>query len=87
MQQPDSAVAAYEALATVPDPTPGGRQLFLARALRRLGELYEAKGDRTKAADYYSRFIDLWREADPDLQPQVAKVKQRLAEVTGEPKS
>jgi tetratricopeptide (TPR) repeat protein len=87
LQQPDSALAAYEALVTVPSPGAFGRPLNLAPALRRLGELYETKGNRTKAADYYTRFIDLWREADPDLQPRVAKVKQRLAEVVGEPKS
>jgi serine/threonine-protein kinase len=53
---------------------------------RRLGELYEEKGDREKAANYYQEFIDLWRDADADLQPQVADVKKKLAKVAGEPK-
>jgi hypothetical protein len=44
------------------------------------------RGDRAKAAEYYQKYIDLRREADPSLQPQVAEVKQKLAEVAGEKK-
>jgi tetratricopeptide (TPR) repeat protein/TolB-like protein len=50
-----------------------------APSARRLGELYEAKGDRAKAAHYYQMFVDLWKNAEPALQPQVADVKRRLA--------
>ena len=56
----------------------------LARVLRRTGELYEARGDRTRAAASYQRFVDLWRNADPVLQPEVAEVKRRLAGLTAE---
>ena len=52
---------------------------------KRLGELYENKGDRVKAAEYYTKFVRLWKDADPDLQPAVADVKRRLAKLTGEP--
>ena len=45
-----------------------------------------SKGDRAKAAEYYQKYIDLRREADPALQPQVAEVKKKLAEVAGEKK-
>jgi tetratricopeptide (TPR) repeat protein len=55
---------------------------FLAGTYKRLGELYEAKGDREKAASYYSRFIDLWNDADPELQPKVEDAKRRLASLT-----
>ena len=48
-------------------------------ATRRLGELYEAKGDYSKAAAYYQKFVDLWKNADPELQPQVTEIRQRLA--------
>ena len=30
---------------------------------------------------HYSQFIDLWKNADPDLQPIVQKAKARLAEL------
>jgi tetratricopeptide (TPR) repeat protein len=58
--------------------------IHLAPILRRAGELYEAKGDRVRAGQVYQRFVALWREADPALQPQVAEVRRRLAEVAGE---
>ena len=84
--QPDSARVAYERAVTRPSP---GDQAFetaeIPVAYRRLGELYEEKGDRAKAAEWYQKFVDLWRNADPELQPVVADVKQRLARVSGEP--
>ena len=39
----------------------------LAPTYRRLGELYEARGDRTNAMVYYNKFVDLWKNADPNL--------------------
>ena len=51
-----------------------------------LGDLSAEKGDRVKAAEYYQKYIDLRREADPSLQPQVAEVKKKLADVAGEKK-
>jgi hypothetical protein len=51
---------------------------FLAGTHKRLGELWEQRGDRRKAIEHYSRFVELWTKADPELQPQVADVKNRL---------
>jgi tetratricopeptide (TPR) repeat protein len=85
--QPDSAVAAYELVANVPvrqDVATFYLQWSLAPSLRRLGEIYEARGDRAKAAEYYSRFVTLWRDADPALQPVVRDVRSRLARLTSE---
>ena len=82
MQQADSAIATYEALATTPEAGTGGRETSLPGAFRRLGELYEARGDSKKALEYYGKFIDLWKDADPDLQPRVADVRKRIAELT-----
>jgi eukaryotic-like serine/threonine-protein kinase len=53
-----------------------------AGVIKRLGELYEAKGDRQKAATYYAKFIELWQNADPELQPKVAEVRKRLARLS-----
>jgi len=50
----------------------------LPYALRALGEAQEALGRRREAIDSYSRFLELWREADPSLQPQVRDVRARL---------
>jgi tetratricopeptide (TPR) repeat protein len=84
--QADSAIAIYERAIS----TPGHARLrvdgpTLAPSLKRLGELYEAKGDRGKAANYYGRFVDLWKDADPELQPGVREVRQRLARLAQEP--
>ena len=54
---------------------------FLAFALRRLAELHDAKGDAQKALSYYARFVELWKDADPDLQPQVRKARARMIEL------
>ena len=53
-------------------------------AYRRLGELYEAAGENEKAAEYYNEFVELWKDADPELLPQVEDVKNRIARLVGE---
>ena len=55
-------------------------------ALRRLGELAETRGDRADALEWYGKFVDLWRDADPELQPQVAAVRERMRALTAEPR-
>ncbi len=57
----------------------------LAGAYRRLGELHEEQGDTEAALQRYGQFVDQWREADAELQPQVDEVKQRMARLSGEP--
>jgi tetratricopeptide (TPR) repeat protein len=52
---------------------------YLAVSYKRLGELWEQKGDRQKALGYYLKFVDLWKNADPELQPKVAEVRRRIA--------
>ncbi len=84
MRLPDSALASYEAVATLPEPVPGGRQMLLPPTYRRLGELYETKGNKQKAIEYYGKFLDLWKNADLDLQPKVKEVRKRMGELTGE---
>ncbi len=37
------------------------------------------KGDRENARVHYARFLALWDRADARLQPQVSKVRDRLA--------
>lgn len=51
----------------------------LAGAHRRLGELYQAKGVRDKATAHYTRFVDLWKGADAELQPLVKSARDQLA--------
>jgi tRNA A-37 threonylcarbamoyl transferase component Bud32/tetratricopeptide (TPR) repeat protein len=78
----DSTIAIYERYLADPDIL-GGFPLigavYTAGVHKRLGELYEAKGDREKALSHYLAFIALWKDADPELQPKVAEVKARVA--------
>ena len=55
-----------------------------ASTLRRIGELYEERNDTEAAVDYYNEFVDLWQNADAELQPQVADVRGRIARLVGE---
>ena len=57
---------------------------ILPGSYRRLGELYEERGEREKAVEYYNKFVELWKDADPELQPQVEDVRRRLAALVGE---
>ena len=63
-----------------------GKQTTATRRLtnQRLGELYEAQGDRDKAVEHYNEFVEMWQDADPELQPQVNDVRERLARLVGE---
>jgi serine/threonine-protein kinase len=46
----------------------------------------ERLGDRETAARDYQYVADVWRRADPQLQPYVAEAREGLARVTGEPR-
>ncbi len=87
MNQPDSALSAYDRAVNSPGlGRNSGEATVLAPTLRRMGELYEARGEREKAKEYYGRFVALWRDADSDLQPAVQDVRARLALLSAEPK-
>jgi tetratricopeptide (TPR) repeat protein len=82
----DSAIAVYTRYLETPDPfrfatprSPGADAEYLAPSYLRLGELWEQKRDVLKAHNYYLKFVDLWKNADPELQPRVAEVRRRIA--------
>jgi tetratricopeptide (TPR) repeat protein/tRNA A-37 threonylcarbamoyl transferase component Bud32 len=82
--KPDSAIATYERYVH----TPWQRRyetdaLELGFALKRLGELYQSQNDRAKAAAQYTALLQLWKHADPELEPLLADVRRRL-EQTGQ---
>lgn len=80
----DSAIAHYESVALNRWGIPGIDGPVLPRAYKRLGELYEALGNREKAIEYYDLFVNLWDEADDQFQPQVTDVRGRIARLVGE---
>jgi DNA-binding SARP family transcriptional activator/tetratricopeptide (TPR) repeat protein len=76
------AAAWYSTLGSGPPhelPLIGYATLGLARAS-------ELGGDRAEAARQYQRLIELWRDADPPLQPIVAGAERRLAALNGAPR-
>jgi tetratricopeptide (TPR) repeat protein/tRNA A-37 threonylcarbamoyl transferase component Bud32 len=77
--EPDSTIAMYEQYLQTKYAERGGDDyLMLAPIRKRLGELYEAKGDTARAMPHYAAFVNLWKNADPELQPAVAEVRRRL---------
>ena len=81
--QADSAIAAFERYLAVPTIqrflNPDVTELAITE--KRLGELYDAKGDLTRATSHYTSFVQLWHDAEPELQSAVASVKRRLAAI------
>jgi eukaryotic-like serine/threonine-protein kinase len=85
---PDSAIVYWERyLGTPYFGRMGMDAMQRPMVVRRLGDLYAAKGDATNAAKRYREFIELWERADARLQPQVAEVRRKLSRLADvEPK-
>ena len=79
--QPDSAIAEFERYIGTVDVLMRSRPDYLAGSYKRLGELYETKGNTAKAIENYQKFVDLWKDADPELQPAVKQARARLEEL------
>ena len=83
----DSAIAAYEA--ALRPPVYGSDFKYLIEwevptVLFRVAELYEQQGRRPLARERYSSFVELWKDADPSLQPRVTEARARLTALAGE---
>lgn len=55
-----------------------------AVAHERAGQLYLAVGDTTAALRHLATFVDLWRNADPELQPRVQAAQQAIDSIFAE---
>ena len=81
----DSAIAEYEGFLSQPDISrPWTDQYYLPNILYRLGQLHETKGNKEKALSFYSRFVELWKNADRELQPRVTEARNRMSALTAE---
>jgi len=87
MGEADSALAVYAAYQSQPVPGWEGTDLDLPLIYQRLGELYEGRGDRARAVEFYGKFVDLWKDAEPEQQARVRTIRQRIAKLAGEPGS
>jgi hypothetical protein len=61
-----------------------GDRSTLGPALEELGERYDEVGDLQNAAKYYAAFVELWAEADAELQPRVRAAQARLEAILQE---
>ena len=82
--QRDSAIAAFTAYHGTAEGlvSIAFDAAHLAGSYKRLGELYEAKGDARRAVESYDKFVALWKDADPELQPIVRDVRGRITRLT-----
>jgi hypothetical protein len=55
-----------------------GDALWLPSMYERLGDLYEQQGDTAKATYYYGKLVELWKDADPELQPRVEAARRAI---------
>jgi hypothetical protein len=56
--------------------------VYLAPSHLRQAEIYDRRGDPRQAVKHYRRFIELWSNADPELQPVVDGARKRVAELS-----
>jgi len=85
--QPDSAIAVFERFVNTPYAARViWDAVWLASVYIHLGELYEQRGDQDFSIHYYNEFVELWKDADPELQLRVQDVRQRIARMAGEPR-
>ena len=48
------------------------------KSFYKLGQIHEQQGNPAKAIEFYERFLDLWKDADPGIA-EVEETKKRLA--------
>ncbi|NUQ11700.1 MAG: hypothetical protein HUU26_05125, partial [Gemmatimonadaceae bacterium] len=80
----DSAIAYFQRFVDTPHALLFEDQDYLAGSYKRLGELYEAAGDLGKAVTNLEKFVALWKDADPELQPKVREARSRLERLRAE---
>jgi DNA-binding SARP family transcriptional activator len=59
-------------------PAAGFDPYWLPVVYERLGDLYGQRGDTAKAIYYYGKLVDLWKDADPELQPRVEAARRAI---------
>ena len=74
----DEAVEWYRTLSATPFEAAFRGPILLHQA-----EIREAAGDREGAVRLYREFVDLWRDADPELQPMVEEARAALRRLGG----
>ncbi len=80
----DSALIHYRQFLGSSNWLSGAPHKYLAGALERAAELEYEAGNLREAAAYLAEFVNLWADADADLQPRVRAAQARLQEIIDE---
>ncbi len=70
--QDDEAARQFQIVRSAMEP-------FISPRFRRLAQIEERRGNKDKAISYYRRFVELWKDCDPELRPQVDEARAHLA--------
>jgi tetratricopeptide (TPR) repeat protein len=54
---------------------------FMASAQLRMGQILDQLGEKREAERHYRRFVAIWHDADPALQPLVRDASARIREL------
>jgi tetratricopeptide (TPR) repeat protein len=73
----DGARGEYEKITSLTIGKVGNGDIY-AKAFYMLGKIAEQQNDEVNARERYTKFLDLWKDADPGL-PEVEDSKMRLA--------
>jgi hypothetical protein len=83
--QADSAIARYQDIVqnrAIFPPFRSIMALYVPRSHERVGQLYDELGDTTNAVAHHQAFVDLWQDADPELQPRVQAAREAIARLS-----
>ncbi len=80
----DSAEAYYRRFVDTPSADLWYDDAQLVHGLQSLGQIYEARGDKARALDAYSRLATLYRNAEPKFRPVYDRAKAAMARLTAE---
>ncbi len=79
---PDSAIARLEHYVSTPHADAVWEDAVeLAVSYERLADLYAKRGDNDKAVLYAGKFVSLWQNADPELQPRVQAKREMIRQL------
>jgi tetratricopeptide (TPR) repeat protein len=65
------------------DAVTGYDSPYLAVSHLRRAEVHERLDQHRKAVEHYEKFIDLWRDCDPELRPAVDEARRAQEELAG----
>jgi len=74
----DKAIKSLEQLQKINDNEWCYRSTYYPKSFYLLGKIYQKKGDKNNSEKNFEIFLNLWKNADPDL-PDLIDAKKRLA--------